>query len=68
MLRLNNFSAFLRLRDPFCLKLIGITDKNLVQSPTWSANISTVFIVNLLEQKLNKSSKLGPSKSNTRTL
>ena len=45
--------------------LIYITDHVIL---TWSANISTVFIVKRREQKLNKSSKLGPSKSMTRTL
>lgn len=35
---------------------------------TWSASISTVFIVNLLEQKLKRSSRLGPNRSMTRQL
>uniref|UniRef100_A0A6B0U6B5 Uncharacterized protein n=1 Tax=Ixodes ricinus TaxID=34613 RepID=A0A6B0U6B5_IXORI len=34
----------------------------------WSKSISTVFIVKRLEQKLNRSSRLGPSRSMTRTL
>ena len=34
----------------------------------WSANISTVFIVNLLEQKLKRSSRLGSRRSITGTL
>ena len=34
----------------------------------WSASISTVFTVNLLLQKLKRSSKLGPSRSMTITL
>lgn len=42
-------------------------DRKLAR-PTWSANMSTVFIVNFLEQKLKRSSKLGPSKSITNTL
>lgn len=35
---------------------------------TWSASISTVFMVNLREQKLKRSSRLGPRRSMTRTL
>ena len=34
----------------------------------WSANMRTVFMVNLLEQKLKRSSKLGPKRSMTNTL
>ena len=34
----------------------------------WSASIRTVFIVNLLEQKLKRSSRLGPKRSITNTL
>ena len=40
----------------------------LVYYSTWSASMSTVFIVKRLEQKLKRSSKLGPNKSITRTL
>ena len=35
---------------------------------SWSASSNTVFKLNLLEQKLNKSSKEGPSSSMTITL
>lgn len=42
--------------------------KKNVRAPTWSANMRTVFIVNLLEQKLNKSSRLGPNSSITSQL
>ena len=34
----------------------------------WSASIKTVFKENFLPQKLNRSSRLGPNKSITRTL
>ena len=34
----------------------------------WSASMRTVFIVNLLEQKLKRSSRLGPRRSITSTL
>ena len=34
----------------------------------WSANIKTVFIVKRREQKLKRSSRLGPSRSITKTL
>lgn len=41
---------------------------NSTRPTIWSANISTVLVVNLRVQKLNKSSSEGPNKSITRTL
>lgn len=38
-----------------------------IRASIWSASISTVFSVNRRQQNVNKSSKLGPSKSITRT-
>lgn len=41
---------------------------NIISITNWSANSSTVFIENLLEQKLKRSSSDGPSNSITITL
>lgn len=51
---------------PFFLK--ACREVGVYELDTWSASIRTVFMVKRREQKLNRSSRLGPSRSITRTL